>query len=140
MTHLKAKSISDYMKKKSAEKLKALQPDVPNARFWIAGIRGILVGRPEVITSVVIECERFYDARDVARSIFSNFDASEIEVSQSADASFVLPRVQVRWVGSAAGLNDLHKEARTLRAGKNNDDPWVRLIDFKFVPALKKSR
>lgn len=94
--------------------MKAKAPDVPNGQYWLA---------KDSQRELSIECERWVDARDIARRYFG----SEVDVKPKAFSSY--PRAQVRWVGSAAGLSDLRKQVRIVNA-KNTRAPWKELQDF----------
>jgi len=103
---------------KRAKKVKAVQQDVPNARWWVAA--GHV---KKQLKMIFLECERWVDARRVARTLFG----------PEADVAFVAPeamkqtprqRIQVRWEGSAASRSlDLRLQKREIKRGMRG--PWV---------------
>lgn len=76
---------------------KIAEPDVPNARLWIANPK---MPDPNMATRfVAIECERFVDARTFAER---HFGVPEVEVREAPNTARPRSRFQVRWTGSAA--------------------------------------
>lgn len=77
---------------------KHAQPDVPNARLWIANPR---MPDPNMATRfIAIECERWVDARTFARV---HFGVPEVEIHNAPNTSRPRSRFQVRWEGNAVG-------------------------------------
>lgn len=99
-------------------KKKATYVAVPHARLWVAYVK--LEDENAARRFITIECERWVDARHVARMLLG---APEVEVRQAPMMSKNLPnRYQVRWEGSAAGrVPDLRLRIRKARRNGNNE-------------------
>lgn len=86
--------------------------DVPNARFWSAS--AIVADRAPTI--IVLECERWYDARRIAQRLLGveRVDLAELDRRSMRR----LPaRTQVRWAGLAyRRVSDLRIEVREVDA------------------------
>ena len=97
---------------------KAVQHDVPNACWWVAA--GPVGTKLEML---FLECERWVDARRVARTVFGP-EADVASVAPETMKRTPPHRVQVRWAGSAAGrVSDLRLQTREIRRGKPG--AWV---------------
>lgn len=91
------------------------QPDVPNARLWIANPK--MPDKNMATRFIAIECERWVDARRFARS---HFGVPEVELHPAPNVARPRSRYQVRWAGSAAGrVNTLRLQFRHVTAGGN---------------------
>lgn len=98
-------------------KMRALQRtevDVVHARFYLASARDMKPDDKD--KAIYLECERANDARNVAQRLLGN-DAAIREVREEAIVLEIrkAARVQVRWVGSAAGrVPDLRMQTRRI--------------------------
>lgn len=115
------------MKKISKKRFKKLYPktvqafhqaDVPNARWWVAS------GHVKTkLKMLFIECERWVDARTVARTLIGP-EASVVGVADGLVKKTPRTRVQVRWTGSAATRSlDLRLQRREIKRGMKGT--WV---------------
>lgn len=93
---------------------------VPHGRLWVANVK--LEDENAARKFIAIECERWVDARHVARMLLG---APEVEVRAAPMVTKNMPtRYQVRWEGSAAGrVPDLRLRIRKARRNGNNE-PW----------------
>lgn len=84
----------------------------------------VVVFRGRCVSLAMIEAERFYDARLLARRLFG--EAAEcVAVASAPLRPAKLPRWELRWAGHAAGkVNTLELQA-SLDGG-----PWRRLGDL----------
>lgn len=103
--------------------VKVKTPDVPNARLWFAVEKDS--SDKTLLRCVHIECERWNDARDIAR----RYLGTDVVVSSSDAGEAPFPRIQLRWVGSAAGANTLRKQARFV-VTKKAKGAWKEMRDF----------
>lgn len=90
-----------------------VQPDVSNARLWIANPK--MPDKNMATRFIAIECERFVDARTFART---HFGVPEVEIHPAPNVRRPRSRFQVRWAGSAAGrVNTLRIQWRHVTKG-----------------------
>lgn len=86
-------------------------PDVPNARFWACSTRA---GAKKAET-LFVECERGGDARKAAALRLGVLAVDIAALDEGSMPRRPLPRLQVRWAGSAAGrAPDLRLQSRLL--------------------------
>lgn len=157
MTHLGATSFADYIEKKAREEAQRRpykkpvltklteaqamnklqtnsmheQSDFPiptvvaNAAFWL-----VIPRRSDQSMPIGVECERWIDVRDMATRAFGN-ECFDILPANGIPT----PRFQLRWEGSAAGLNDLRKQYRYVTCESPNPK-WREMRDF-VLPKVK---
>lgn len=108
--------------KKKIRAVAAKVQDVPNGRFWIAMSYNQAANGVEVRT-LILECERFYDARCAAQMLLSR---SEVAVRPLENMHVFRKRAtfhQIRWRGNPG---DQHLIARS-RVGGRIRGSWFRL-------------
>lgn len=94
--------------------MKRNAPDVENASLYVAAPHGA-----QADTTLFLECERWVDARNVARRVLGG-EVQVVKLDAQAMRKLPCPRVQVRWVGSAARrVPDLRMQTRRIaKSGK----------------------
>lgn len=100
-------------------------PDVPNARFYAASPNVVVVdGKSLEIEVIILECERWTDAKKVATVLFHGREVVAALLPAEAIRRKPVKRVQVRWGGAAPYA---HVEYRYWDNATRARKEWTRL-------------